>query len=81
MESSVVLHQDPSPERKHAVKPMHNIHHQPIKAVPSIHCFSAPKVWRGLYERLSFVVCLCWLGSYDEFVGSLAALVENDGIY
>jgi hypothetical protein len=40
-----------------------------------------PTVKRGLCEALLFAICLCWLGSYDKFVGSLAALAEGDGIY
>jgi hypothetical protein len=80
VESSVVLYEDPSPKREHILKPMHNIRHQPIKIVACIHCFFSAESVRGLYENLPFVVCLCWLGSYDEFVGSLAILVEKGGL-
>jgi len=53
-------------------------HPPPTNKDSSMHTlfFSAESV-EGSYERLPCAVCPCWLRSYDEFVGSLATLVEE----
>ena len=71
MESAIVLHEDVSRKREHALTLIHNIHHQPIKTAACIHCFSAPKVWRARMKDYHALFVPAGLDLMTSLLGAL----------